>query len=62
MLIEDSVAYNHGGLYVGRHYRYASVGGHTEIPSEVIREIKRTYSEGSKVSFFWWGIIQNLVR
>ena len=49
MLLEDVVYDNHDGFYVGRHYRYASVGGQTEIPSEVVRSIKRTYSEGSKV-------------
>ena len=48
MFLEDHL-YSADGFY-GRTFRYASVGGQTELPSELVRTVKRTNSEGAKVS------------
>lgn len=53
MLIEHSV-YNrrqNDQYYGARHFRYASVGGCSDVQADEGRNIRRTYSDGAKVRF-----------
>lgn len=51
MLLEEPL-YKTREILSGRTIRYASVGGQNDFnPFESARAIKRTYSDGAKVSF-----------